>query len=142
MRMKEFGLSTAAMVGIVVVVVAVVVVGVVAAVVLIGGGGPGGLPVYGGATKLTEGSYWGVTGSVYTFTDNAETVYKWYESNTPAGWTLYNNTGYTAGYGGSVIWEKGNDYGFAVILEGTTAQGYGADKVLILGAGPKTAITG
>ena len=42
MRMKEFGLSTAATVGIVVVVVAVVVVGVVAAVILIGGGGPGG----------------------------------------------------------------------------------------------------
>lgn len=149
MRMKERGLGTGAIVGIVVVVVAVVV-GVVAAVLLIGGGGgPGGLSVYSGATKVGgDINYMGVTASVYTFTENAETVYNWYKSNVPSGWTLYSETGYTSyafentTYGsGTIMYEKGNDYGIAAIYEGSSAQAYGGDKVLLLAVGPKTALT-
>ena len=139
--MKERGLGTGALVAIIVgIIVAVVVPVSIAAVLLLGGGGgPGGLPVYSGATKVGgDVSYMGATASVYSFTDNAETVYDWYESNTPAGWTLHENSGYIGSIS-AVVWEKGNDYGFAVVFEGTYAQQYGAyDKVLILGAGPKS----
>lgn len=140
MRIGNRGLGTGAIIGIVVVVV--VVVGVVAAIVLMGGGGnggaPGGLPVYAGATKIAEGDYMGVTAFVYSFTDSAETVYNWYESNIPAGWTLVDNSGYVVGAGSSIVYEKGNDQGVVAIFVGDLAQQYGIDKVLVLALVPKS----
>lgn len=139
MRMKERGLGTGAIVGIVVVVVAVVV-GVVAAVLLMGGGGtPGGMSVYPGATgydlpsEIQAQLPAGCSIKAYTTSDSVSDVMTWYKGHM-SGWT-FDNTHSQEAYG-ILIYTKGND------AAGIYAYGAAGTTIIVLYAGPTDTILG
>lgn len=145
MRLKERGLGTGAIIGIVVVVIVVAIVVPVTAIVLLGGGGAlGTLPVYPGAKdagisveqavqSVGASLPAGWSGKVYTTQENATDVISWYKTQM-SGWTKTADN--TMESGGMTIYvlayEKGND---VAIIETFGVTGYG--NYLILLAGPK-----
>ncbi len=138
MRMKEKGLGTGAIIGIVVAVIAVVVVAVVA-VVLLGGGTPGGMSVYPGATgydlpsEIQAQLPAGCSIKAYTTSDTVSDVMTWYKGHM-SGWT-FDNTHSSEAYG-LLIYTKGND------AAGIYAYGAAGMTIIILYAGPTDTILG
>ncbi|KUO39959.1 MAG: hypothetical protein AVW06_03075 [Hadesarchaea archaeon DG-33-1] len=111
--MKEKGVSLIAVIAIVIIIAVVAVV----AVLLLRGGGTG-LPVYSGAQKLGEQSQSGLTGEVFWFTGSGEGAYNWYKPQmTGQGWTLSQDLGYNADYGGGLYYTKGNEIAVILIYE-------------------------
>jgi len=139
--MEEKGLSSI----VVIAIVAIVAVVAIVAILLLRGGGTG-LPVYSGAQKLGEESASGFTGEVYWFTGSGEDAYNWYKSQMSGqGWTLSQDQGYTADYGGVLYYTKGNEIAMILISEEASAISaveaqFGVDvpsgaKVLMLARG-------
>jgi len=157
MEMKERGLSTGALAGIVVAIVVVAVVVPVAAVLLLRGGGGAGeaildtLPVYQGAQPAPEnvsqevinglltgmGSPSGWVGKMYITQASPATVIDWYKTQM-SGWTkLTDNTMESYGITYYVLaYQKVSD---AAAIVTFTYPGVG--NCLALAAGPKTPST-
>ena len=107
--------------GLIIAIVAIIAVVAIVAILLLRGGGTG-LPVYSGAQKLGEQSADGGTVEFYSFTGSGQDAYNWYKSQMSGqGWTLYYDDGYTSGYGGSLIYTKGNEMAAIEVCEDSSA---------------------
>lgn len=150
MKLKERGLGTGAIVGIVVAIVAIAIVVPVTLIVLGGGGcgGVAGLSKYPGATDagmtlqqaFESGGYSmpsGWSGNVYTTQDSTSSVISWYRGQITGWTTVADNTISYGDYSVNILaYTKGTD---ALFVEAISVSG---QTIIVVASGPESGLSG